>query len=645
FGSTHIPINTFNKVWIVPDKAVVVEEGGSAFTLDWHLKVMMEEDYLALGENLTSKKFGIKFMSENKAKETNKLSSEFVRDIILPELEKEINEGRHFAPMRQVYLSVILATWFKRNLKESLLGKIYMNQGKVAGVDTEDKEIKDKIYQQYLQAFKLGVYYFIKEEADFATQTMIPRRYFSGGIVKIGESTDRALLVKPPSEMTQDELNRVTSGVFAAIRTQLAEPAERKVIEAGRETKEGALMAGKDDIIELVTEALTGNMMLDDIHVIPNVMDIDSPIQLLDMKRFKSFDKKGLIIIDAITISKPKKVIGYYEAEKLISDRYGDIKYFNDSLMHLSSQTLKFVDGSTLLIMLPTIESFMFPILERYALLTTLETLFVETIQKMQLLRLRLASAKPADSAMMANQQKTIELVIKALKDNEMLYEVPAALFFRVKVFEPTIHPLDTQRFKSFNEKGLTIIDATAGISEPKKVIDYDEAEKLIDIRCSDVKYFDDSLLHFASQALEFEDGSTLLIMLPMIWSFILPTIKKFALLSTSQGVMLQLIVKLIRASAIRESAMMAGNKKTRWTRQHNEQTTGGIDFNPRLLDLQIKRDGRGVPLPLPMQDVEHINIEGLYPVIINIAPVNIQTMPFLSRLKEQEERFMHSTS
>ena len=42
-----------------------------------------------------------------------------------PELEKEINEGRHFAPMRQVYLSVILATWFKRNLKKFIRQEIF----------------------------------------------------------------------------------------------------------------------------------------------------------------------------------------------------------------------------------------------------------------------------------------------------------------------------------------------------------------------------------------------------------------------------------------------------------------------------------------------------------------------------------------
>ena len=48
----------------------------------------------------------------------------------------------------------------------------------------------------------------------------------------------------------------------------------------------------------------------------------------------------------------------------------------------------------------------------------------------------------------------------------------------------------------------------------------------------------------------------------------------------------------------------------------------GGIDLNSANLNLQIKRDGRGVPLPLARQDMAQLsNIEGLDPVILSIKP------------------------
>src|ERR1019366_427680 len=53
FGTTNIPVNTFNKVWIVPEKAVVYEtpQAGTAYVVESKLKVMLEQDYLALEKN------------------------------------------------------------------------------------------------------------------------------------------------------------------------------------------------------------------------------------------------------------------------------------------------------------------------------------------------------------------------------------------------------------------------------------------------------------------------------------------------------------------------------------------------------------------------------------------------------------------
>jgi len=60
----------------------------------------------------------------------------------------------------------------------------------------------------------------------------------------------------------------------------------------------------------------------------------------------------------------------------------------------------------------------------------------------------------------------------------------------------------------------------------------------------------------------------------------------------------------------------------------------GGIDLNPTYLDLQIKRDPNGVPLPVSKQSIADIHIEGILPVIINIAPL---TVPMLLSMTGQD--------
>jgi hypothetical protein len=177
YGTTDVPLDTFNKVWITPDKAEVYEDKGVAFIGESHLKVMLESDYLA-----ASKSDAVAADPARPDEGTSAMTKEIIRNVMLPVIEKEVNEGRNFAQLRQVYQSLILAVWYKKRLKDSVLSKVYADRNKVSGVDIEDKKESEKIWAQYVEAFKKGAYNYIKDEVDQYTQEMIPRKYFSGGV-------------------------------------------------------------------------------------------------------------------------------------------------------------------------------------------------------------------------------------------------------------------------------------------------------------------------------------------------------------------------------------------------------------------------------------------------------------------------------
>ena len=171
YGTTEIPIDTFNKVWIVPQKAVVYEHGQTVFVMDQHLKVMLEKDYL-LEKNT----------SERVDSGADEISRQVIREVIIPAIEKEVNEGSHFANLRQIYSSVILASWYKQNLQESFLGQLYVDQSKTQGIEIENSiEQRNKIYQQYVEAFRKGAFELIKEDYDQTSGEIVPRKYISGG--------------------------------------------------------------------------------------------------------------------------------------------------------------------------------------------------------------------------------------------------------------------------------------------------------------------------------------------------------------------------------------------------------------------------------------------------------------------------------
>ena len=184
FGTVDIPTNTFNKVWIVPEEAVVYVNGTNVFVSESHLNVMLEEDYLALESNRDRTQHGLGNMTQNEIEVMNEDAKKIIREVILPEIEREVNEGKNFVNLRQIYHSMILATWYKKNLKQNILGQVYLNKNKIDGIDLEDKQIKEKIYTQYVEAFKKGVYDFIKEDYNPITQELIPRKYFAGGLTK-----------------------------------------------------------------------------------------------------------------------------------------------------------------------------------------------------------------------------------------------------------------------------------------------------------------------------------------------------------------------------------------------------------------------------------------------------------------------------
>ena len=244
FGTMDIPLDTFNKVWIVPDQARVYEDETGAYVVSRHLKVMLEQDYVAQqhSRNLEHGTQNIETVSLRGANErsdaailnngrdkaysvhrtANKVSlrgvqrrsnlndlnpkpltldpkkdlaQDLIRELLIPEIEREVNEGQTFAPLRQIYDAMILATWYKINLKESLLGQVYVDRNRISGIDTAEKDMKQAIYQQYLAAFKDGVFNFIKEDLDPATHQVIPRKYFSGGITVSSPAVDFSELV------------------------------------------------------------------------------------------------------------------------------------------------------------------------------------------------------------------------------------------------------------------------------------------------------------------------------------------------------------------------------------------------------------------------------------------------------------------
>ncbi len=197
-----IAMDAFNKVWITADRADVYEGKNTAYVTSAHLKVMLEQDYLAAKKNAV----GVG------SKPTHNEITDTLKQIVLPAIEKEVNEGKNFAKLRQIYNSMILASWYKMRLKNALMTQVYGNRSKTGTtINADDPKDKEAIFQRYLQAYKKGVFNFIKEEIDPKSYQTVPRKYFSGGL------SVRADLVM----LTVTKLNAAPTGELAMVSSPI----------------------------------------------------------------------------------------------------------------------------------------------------------------------------------------------------------------------------------------------------------------------------------------------------------------------------------------------------------------------------------------------------------------------------------------
>ncbi len=171
-GTDEVSIPTVVRPWIVPGEILIRESGSAAYIYKATLKVMLEQDYLK-----GSSEYGF---TDSRLKALNEYSAQLIRELVIPGLVKEINTSRRYAPLRQVYYSLILAQWYKtkfRGGQGALASRI--DRKDLEGLTSREAWSKSDYYAAYRKSFSEGEYD-LKRKAPGTNRI---RSYFSGGVV------------------------------------------------------------------------------------------------------------------------------------------------------------------------------------------------------------------------------------------------------------------------------------------------------------------------------------------------------------------------------------------------------------------------------------------------------------------------------
>ncbi len=166
-------ISVSTRLWIVPDEVTVYEERNQFSIIKAKLKVCLEPAYL-------SRKAKVK---DKREEEMDNFTSKLMQEMILPELNRKVNESYGYADLREAYNALILAAWYKEKFSpstEPLLRQASYNA--LVGIEASDTYAPKQVYQDYLKSLKEGEYSFVENDYLSGPFYAVTRHYFSGGV-------------------------------------------------------------------------------------------------------------------------------------------------------------------------------------------------------------------------------------------------------------------------------------------------------------------------------------------------------------------------------------------------------------------------------------------------------------------------------
>lgn len=159
--------NDFNKIWIESDRAEVFEHENTVIITDSSLKVT----------------------SQSKA-----------HNVFIDQITKDVNEGKNFTRLRQIYSAFILASWFKETFTDTLY-EAYIDKHKMHGIDNINPKHKKEVFNTYLKSYKDGVYSKnLKQE--LASGRKVKRNYSVGGVFMRGKPNKAETFVSLSSSVS-----------------------------------------------------------------------------------------------------------------------------------------------------------------------------------------------------------------------------------------------------------------------------------------------------------------------------------------------------------------------------------------------------------------------------------------------------------
>jgi hypothetical protein len=206
------PLCLSMRQWIVPRPAVVREQGNELFILDAPLEVKMETEYFK------TKGSGSESCPGHSTADTE-FNEGVYRVMVLPELEKAVNEAPEYADLRRVYASRVAAEWYReRSRKKPTAYGDLIDSGDVSAWPLHDGWTPKDTWDRFVKSYKDGEFQVERTSREGTMQ--VTRLYVYGGV----DFSDI-----PERQLSSADFTGKRPAMDAAVKAAMAAP----VAEAG----------------------------------------------------------------------------------------------------------------------------------------------------------------------------------------------------------------------------------------------------------------------------------------------------------------------------------------------------------------------------------------------------------------------------
>jgi hypothetical protein len=189
-GTNNVWFSRVTRHWIVPDRVDVYENNYEVYILNSSLNIYSEPAYNDSSFEIVDQDPSL--ISEecleclNEAvKEYGRYAKEKEDEMILPLVVYDVNHHGNYSDLRQVYVSLALAQWYKEHTGYTIeLFSELVDSGNITGFESQDTWSPTGIWEHYVKSYEEGEYHcWMNTTHESGGSTITESRcYQSGGV-------------------------------------------------------------------------------------------------------------------------------------------------------------------------------------------------------------------------------------------------------------------------------------------------------------------------------------------------------------------------------------------------------------------------------------------------------------------------------